>query len=595
MSELTGGTEVPKTFRSLVGHAVAAVAITVTIFAPQVAFFTSNTVTSSLWDQDTLDLDSVVQIFGHQVPTYGIAGTVLNGGGPVAPYGSPAANYEFAKAQVTTGGSSPNVGDETFVFTDRFTGSTAADLDRMSSGPNTNLANLYSGNCETHLDNNGNQAPPAMVGSLGIPTLKGQKSGSGVFKTADATPVPQETLTTRNMLAIDGCAKMDLQDESIGHDGHGTMTLSSSNGVKHGFKVAAYLTDYHPYATFLEDRLSVRCLALEPMDTTVAQTCSIFRTETEIKEGLAAAETQRAGKQAAVDALADPAAQEDIDAQDPYDDRNRLKVGNLKGAANRAKNCPIICDPRDESDYIEDRAEMPFGKHVVKARGTDTRKCIAGIDASIEETLNQDEFSETNIIASIIRSKPLADTVSKDIGVSNQWAMAGYGIVCAFGLISFFGLFFFSASPDKKNIMWMRGFLIIFIIVSFVVWIVVTDDIERYASDYESTSINNVDGCFDSLQSSADNSMSAMAIPGIVLPLFAAMPYVGLLFFTIPWALMWCAAYFVLPTGQNEFFNLRKWSLMDTYALNLAAGEPSDATDRVGRPTYEGTKQQLTG
>lgn len=588
MSEVTEGTVVPRSFRSMFGHFVAAAAITITIFSAQIAFLTVNTGTTTELSQDTLDLDSVMQIFAHQMPTSGIGvASSATDGGPVAHYGTVHADYDSDTAAVSVTSLSPNVGSETFVFSDRFEDLDSDTIDRLiidgSSGATNNNDNHYQANCEAHIDpTDGAQAPGAMVGSLGIPTLKDQKTGTGVFTTTHTTAVPPSVITTRNMLAIDGCARMDFQDElHIGSDEHATMSLTRINGVKHGFRVGAYLADYHPFATMKEDTLSVRCLALEPMDPVVAGTCSIFQTETQIKQGLANAETQR--KTAQDDADGTDGSDGAIAGADPYNDRNRLKVGNLKGAANRAKNCPIICDPRDESDYMEDRAEMPFGTHVVKATGTETKKCIAGIDRAIEETLKQDEFSTTNIIASIIRSKPLADSISKDLGVTNNWAIAGYILAGIFLGVSFWSLFTNSDSGDKRNIWWSRTIMVLFILLSFIIWVVVAESIGSYVDDKESTELNNVAGCFGSLQSSGESgNLLVTAAFATVVPSLVLIPVLGLIVFAAPWFFMWVAGSLVLPEGQNQFFNMMGWSWKGgTYPINLAAGQASDAADPV--------------
>ena len=562
------GTRPGSGYPAFITYVVFFAAVFCSVFFPAIVFNHMNNAHSST---STLDLDSSVQTMAYQIPTLG--GTAL-------------------KVMYTIGSSvKSTLGNEVTGYV-----SSANDLvinleDKELTDALSDGANIAPDGIENRLpvDNTGESCgdqrfnadedaiQTAVSGSLGLPTIKGQR-GVGI----PSHNAKAHDKVMRNLNAIAACHKMDFalefpedtkQVDLSKKTGNTYGADTPANLVKDGYMLDGYLADYHPFAMDVKDTVSVRCIALKRIDTVKADTCSIFRTD-----------AQKAASAAEATHITNGEAHDDNN----YADNIYLTKAKIEGIKNQASNCPIICDAREEDDYLEDRKHGAFGAHVRSVKSTQVKECIAGIHEAMRETLDTDDITVRQVLTSITRDQKLGDKLHNTMGYASSLYYAGT-VACLFVLFWLFGFSLKVSSSGARD--WVNfsktaaQLVFIFIIAIFGA---VSQEIYDFKHDTANSAVQITD-TFSSCpvtSSSAQTVSDAFydwSIAQAILPAVLLTPMgIGLFMLIVPYFIAWvvCKAW-GYRVEFCEYFNPMNWYQRGwdavPYSLSLLSGQASDA------------------
>ena len=566
---------VPMSIGGFFLHAFTAILVVGTAMFPLLEFYSTNT----MEHDHTLDQDATVQTIAFQIPL------VTTGDFPVNYF---TANHKGEVKGELTKFEATNT-DLTVAFGATDVTNTYTDIATQNAAANRYGYNSIATECDARFDDSGGASQGSMLGSLGLPTTPKQ-TGKGI-----PSPIISDAgdRITRNLKAIPACHNINLAAENIGSaDSKKLSDLSTAAGaaagttnadvgvelVKHGFRIDGYLLDYNPYATNVEQTLSTRCIVLQPIDKTKANTCSIFSPNS----------TKNSALKTAIDAGEAFAA--DDAGEDTYDDEKLLTQKNLGGEGNRAKNCPIICDAQDEDDYFKDRKNGAFGHHIVRVTSVEMKQCIAGIGEALRETLDTDDITVKQVLSSVTRSETEGDRLSNTWGDSATYAFANLLMMCVLVVFFFFSSFLFIRRGEPSDIRKAKNVAVVILITMLVLGAIVANDIRKY-DDEDATNVvrifDQVNVCPDSASSETvvSNHLDAFAIMSAIFPIMLAVPFIGLVFVLPAYFVM----YGILKTAGVEYadyYNPMLWVDPAPYSLSLLVGESSAATEKVGMTNF---------
>lgn len=572
-------TRMPMNIGSFVLHAATAILVVGTAMFPLLELYSMNTFEHEF----TLDQDATVQTIAYQIPLVTAADFQVSyktkdhkgdSKGDVSNYASTPDAVTVTIGGVAQANMYTDIQDKTAGGTDE---------DRFAY----DSINAVCG--DSRYDDSSPAVPTqgAVLGSLGLPTLPKQ-TGAGI-------PNPfvskKRDRVTRTLKAIPACHNVNLAAENIGTAESKKLSDVSTvagavagttnadvgaNLIKSGFRIDGYLLDYNPYATNVEQTLSTRCIVLQPIDKKKALTCSIFLDNATKMDNL---KTN----------IDDAAELDDTHANNEnYADNTLLVAKNLEGEKNRAKNCPIICDAQGEDDYFKDRKNGAFGHHVVAVKSNELKQCIRGIGRALRETLDTDDITVDQVLASVTRSQTEGDRLSNTWGDSAMYAVANLFLMCVLVVLFFFSSFFFIRSGNAADVRKAKNVAIVILITMLVLGAIVASDIRKYDDETLTNSVrifDQIGACPDSASSETvvSNHMDAFAVMSAVFPIMLAVPMLGLVLVLPAYIVM----YGVLSIKEStrvyrDYYAPMNWYDPAPYSLSLLVGESSDAAEKVG-------------